>query len=35
VRLEEEEIAKIFAASTLLMAAITRQPMDWSQRLPR
>jgi hypothetical protein len=32
VRLEEEDIVKIFAASTLLMAAITRQPVDWSQR---
>jgi hypothetical protein len=35
VRLEEEDIIKIFAASTLLMAAITRQPIDWSQRQPR
>jgi hypothetical protein len=35
VRLEEQDIAKIFAASTLLMAAITRQPIDWSQRQPR
>jgi hypothetical protein len=35
VRLEEEDIVKIFAASTLLMAAITRQPIDWSQRQPR
>ena len=34
VRLEEEDIVKIFAASTLLMAAITRQPMDWSQQQP-
>lgn len=32
VHLEEEDIVKIFAASTLLMAAIARQPMDWSQR---
>jgi len=32
VHLEEEDIVKIFAASTLLMAAITRQPIDWSQR---
>ncbi|MFB0533828.1 MAG: hypothetical protein ACETWR_02485 [Anaerolineae bacterium] len=35
VRLEEEDIVKIFAASTLLMAAITRQPIDRSQRQPR
>jgi hypothetical protein len=35
VHLEEEDIVKIFAASTLLMAAITRQPMDWSEREPR
>jgi hypothetical protein len=35
VRLEEENIVKIFAASTLLMAAITRQPIDWAQRQPR
>jgi hypothetical protein len=35
VRLEREEIVKIFAASTLLIVAITRQPMDWSQRQPR
>ena len=35
VRLEEEDIVKIFAASRLLMAAITRQPIDWSQRQPR
>ena len=26
----EEDIVKIFAASTLLMAAIARQPIDWS-----
>ncbi len=32
VHLEEEDIVKIFASSTLLMAAIARQPMDWSQR---
>jgi hypothetical protein len=32
VNLEEEDIAKIFAASTLLMASITRHPIDWSQR---
>jgi hypothetical protein len=32
VHLEEEDIVKIFAASTLLMAAIARQPIDWSQR---
>jgi hypothetical protein len=31
VHLEEEDIAKIFAGSTVLMAAIARQPMDWSQ----
>jgi hypothetical protein len=30
VGLEEEDMVKISAASTLLMAAITRQPMDWS-----
>jgi hypothetical protein len=35
VRLEEEDIVKIFAASSLLMAAITHQPIDWSQRQPR
>jgi hypothetical protein len=35
VRLEEEDIVKIFAASTLLMAAITHQPIDWSQREPQ
>ena len=35
VRLGEEDIVKILAASTLLMAAITRQPIDWSQRQPR
>jgi hypothetical protein len=33
--LEEEDIVKTFAASPLLMAAITRQPIDWSQRQPR
>jgi len=33
--LEEEDIVKILAASTLLMAAITRQPIDWSQQQPR
>jgi hypothetical protein len=32
VHLEEEDIVRIFAASTLLMAAITHQPIDWSQR---
>ena len=32
VHLEEEDLVRIFAASTLLMAAIARQPMDWSQR---
>lgn len=32
VGLEEEDIVKIFAASTLLMAAIAHQPIDWSQR---
>lgn len=35
VHLSEEDIEKIFAASTLLMAAINRQPIDWSQRKPR
>jgi hypothetical protein len=35
VRLEEEDVVKIFAASTLLMAAITRQPIDWSEREPQ
>jgi hypothetical protein len=30
VHLEEEDIARIFAASTVLMAAIAHQPMDWS-----
>lgn len=32
VHVGEEDIVKIFAASTLLMATITRQPIDWSQR---
>jgi hypothetical protein len=32
VHLEEEDIVRIFAASTLLMAAIAHQPIDWSQR---
>jgi hypothetical protein len=32
VHLEEEDVVKVFAASTLLMAAIARQPIDWSQR---
>jgi len=32
VRLQEEDMVRIFAASTLLMAAIARQPIDWSQR---
>ncbi len=32
VRLEEDDIVKIFAASTLLMAAIAGQTIDWSQR---
>jgi len=32
VHLQEEDITRIFAASTLLMAAIARQPFDWSQR---
>ena len=32
VHLEEEDIVKIFAASTLLMAAIAHQPIDWSRR---
>ncbi len=31
VHLAEEDIVKIFAASTLMMAAIARQPLDWSQ----
>lgn len=31
VHLEEEDVVKIFAASSLLMAAIARQPMDWSE----
>jgi hypothetical protein len=31
VHLDEDDIAKIFAGSTVLMAAIARQPMDWSQ----
>jgi len=35
VRLEEEDMVKIFVASTLLMAPITRQPVGWSQRQPR
>jgi hypothetical protein len=30
VHLEEEDIAKILAGSAVLMAAIARQPMDWS-----
>jgi hypothetical protein len=30
VNLQEEDIAKMFAASTVLMAAIARQPMAWS-----
>jgi hypothetical protein len=30
VHLEEEDVAKIFAGSTVLMASIARQPMDWS-----
>jgi len=34
VHLGEEDIVKIFAASTLLMAAIAHQPMDWSRRQP-
>jgi len=32
VHLEEEDIVRIFAASTLLMAAVAHQPIDWSQR---
>jgi hypothetical protein len=32
---EEEDIVKIFAASTPLMVAITRQPIDWSEREPQ
>jgi len=35
VRLEEEDMVKVFAASALLMDAITRQPIDGSQRQPR
>jgi hypothetical protein len=35
VHLEEEDIVKIFAASTLLMAAITHQPIDWAEREPQ
>ncbi|MGD2148707.1 MAG: hypothetical protein PVH41_18590 [Anaerolineae bacterium] len=31
VHLGEEDVARIFAASTVLLAAIARQPMDWSQ----
>lgn len=30
VHLEEEDLVKIFAASTVLMAAIAHQPLDWS-----
>lgn len=29
VRLEEEDIVKVFAASTIMMAAIARQPLAW------
>lgn len=32
VRLEKEDIARIFAISTLLMASIARQPIDWNER---
>ena len=32
VHLQEEDMVRIFAASTLLMAAIASQPIDWSQR---
>jgi hypothetical protein len=32
VHLEEQDIVNVFAASVLLMAAIARQPIDWSQR---
>jgi hypothetical protein len=32
VHLDEEDMEKIFAASTLLMAAIARNPIDWEQR---
>jgi hypothetical protein len=32
VHLQEEDIVRIFAASTLLMAAIAREPFDWSER---
>jgi hypothetical protein len=35
VHLEEEDIVRIFAISTLLMAAIAHQPIDWSQRQER
>jgi hypothetical protein len=31
VHLEEEDIVKIFAASTLMMSAIARQPIQWSE----
>lgn len=31
VRLDEEDIVRIFAASTVLMATIARQPIDWQQ----
>jgi hypothetical protein len=32
VHLEEEDIVRIFAASTLMMAFIANQPIEWSQR---
>jgi hypothetical protein len=32
VRLEEEDIEKVFAISTLLMADLARKPIDWTQR---
>lgn len=34
VHLVEEDIVKIFAASTLMMASIARQPIEWPQRGP-
>ncbi len=32
VHLHEEDMVKMFAASVLLMAAIAKQPIDWTQR---
>ena len=32
VRLEQEDIVKIFAISTLLMADLARKPIDWTER---